>query len=181
MAKKIVGVFETEREATDAIRSLQAQGFAPDEISVLTRDSRDQEAIQDETGTMAPEGVAVGATAGGVLGGTAGLLAGLGALAIPGIGPIIAAGPIAAALTGMAAGAGLGGLAGGLIGLGIPEDEAKAYEKYLDEGHILVLVDEDSRSQRVYDTFNTNHSLNSNLYLSGMADPYREDPSSRIQ
>ncbi len=180
MRKKIVGVFENEREATAAIENLQQQGFAAEEISVLSRDRRDREAIQDETGSKAPEGVAVGATTGGVLGGIAGLLAGLGALAIPGIGPVVAAGPIAAALTGLAAGAGAGGLAGGLIGLGIPEDEAKAYESYLDEGKILVLVDEDNRSRNVYDTFRTNRSLNSDIYDSGLVDPYREDPSSRL-
>lgn len=180
MSKKIVGVFESEKEATAAIESLQRQGFTAEEISVLSRDRRDREAIQDETGSMAPEGVAVGATTGGVLGGLAGLLAGLGALAIPGIGPIVAAGPIAAALTGMAAGAGAGGLAGGLIGLGIPENEARAYEGYLDEGKILVLVDEDQRSSDVYEAFRTNRSLNSDLYIDGVVDPYRNDPSSRL-
>ncbi|MEF2966067.1 general stress protein [Paenibacillus sp. M1] len=180
MSKKIVGVFDSEREASAAIEALQEQGFTAEEISVLSRDRRDREAIEDETGSKAPEGVTVGATTGGVLGGVAGLLAGLGALAIPGIGPIVAAGPVAASLTGMAAGAGLGGLAGGLIGLGIPEHEAKAYESYLDEGKILVMVDEDHRSAGVYDTFRTNRSLNSDIYASGLADPYREDPSSRL-
>ncbi|WP_068622361.1 general stress protein [Paenibacillus tuaregi] len=164
MAKKIVGVFDTDREATAAIESLQAQGFRSDEISVVTKNRDDQTAISEETGSKAPEGVATGAATGGVVGGVAGLLAGLGLLAVPGVGPILAAGPIAATLTGAAVGAGAGGLVGGLIGLGIPEDEAKEYGDYVDNGKILVLVDEDDRGRTVYDTFRTNRSLNASRY-----------------
>ncbi|AWB44424.1 low temperature-induced protein [Paenibacillus sp. CAA11] len=164
MAKKIVGVFETEKEASAAIGALEQQGFLAEEISIVARDRRDREAIENETGTKAPEGIAAGAATGGVLGGVAGLLAGLGLLAIPGIGPILAAGPIAATLTGAAVGAGAGGLVGGLIGLGIPEEEAKEYESYVNEGKILVLVDEDQRNHQVYDAFRDNASLNSRRY-----------------
>lgn len=164
MAKKIVGVFDTDREATAAIESLQNQGFRADEISVITKNRDDQAAISDETGSKAPEGVATGAATGGVVGGVTGLLAGLGLLAIPGVGPILAAGPIAATLTGAAVGAGAGGLVGGLIGLGIPEDEANEYGAYVDNGKILVLVDEDERTSTVYDTFRTNRSLNASRY-----------------
>ncbi|WP_017813146.1 MULTISPECIES: general stress protein [Paenibacillus] len=164
MDKKIVGVFETEREASKAIEDLKAQGFTTDEISVITKDKEDMRAITDETDTKAPEGVAAGATTGGILGGTAGLLAGLGALAIPGIGPILAAGPIAATITGAAVGAGAGGLVGGLVGMGIPEDEANEYEGYVNEGKILVLVDEDDRYDHAYGVFRNNRSLNESRY-----------------
>ncbi|OWA37838.1 hypothetical protein B9G55_07325 [Saccharibacillus sp. O16] len=164
MAKKIVGVFENEREASRAIQHLQDQGFTSDEISVVAKDRNDLRAIDEETGTKAPEGLAAGAATGGVLGGVTGLLAGVGALAIPGIGPILAAGPLAATLAGLAVGAGAGGLVGGLVGLGIPENEAKEYQDYLDRGNILVLVDEDSRSHTVYDSFRDNRSLNADRY-----------------
>jgi len=166
--KKIVGIFDTEHEATRAIEGLQNQGFTNQEISVITRDRDEMRSISDETGTMAPEGVATGAATGGVLGGVTGLLAGIGALAIPGIGPILAAGPIVATLTGAAIGAGAGGLVGGLIGLGIPEDEAKEYEGYVDNGKILVLVDDNGRGDDVYDIFRSNSSLNAHRYSAPM-------------
>lgn len=164
MAKKIVGVFENEREASRAIQHLQDQGFTSDDISVVAKDRNDLRAIDEETGTKAPEGLAAGAATGGVLGGVTGLLAGVGALAIPGIGPILAAGPLAATLAGLAVGAGAGGLVGGLVGLGIPENEAEEYQEYLNRGNILVLVDEDSRSHTVYDSFRDNRSLNADRY-----------------
>lgn len=166
MAKKIVGVFESEQEATRAIEGLQAQGFRNEDISVITRDRDELRSISEDTGTMAPEGVATGAATGGVVGGVAGLLAGIGALAIPGIGPILAAGPIAATLTGAAVGAGAGGLVGGLVGLGIPEDEAREYEGYVDKGKILVLVEDNGRDTEIHDIFRSNRSLNSNYYTS---------------
>ncbi|MNI54923.1 hypothetical protein D3C73_1098450 [compost metagenome] len=101
-----------------------------------------------------------------MLGGVTGLLAGIGALAIPGIGPIIAAGPIAAALTGAVVGAGTGGLVGGLIGLGIPEDEAASYDNYVDEGRILVMVDaDDARADDVYTIFRNHNSANADKYM----------------
>ena len=157
MKKKIVGVFNTEREASQAIDSLKAEGFTSDEISVVTQDRDELKAIREETGTKAPEGVAAGAATGGVLGGVAGLLAGIGALAVPGIGPILAAGPIAAAFTGAAVGAGAGGLVGGLVGLGIPEEDARQYEEYVQNGKILLLVD-----STVYDVFSLNNPAQSN-------------------
>lgn len=165
MTQKIVGAFNTEQEATRAIEDLKQQGFRADEISVIAKDREDVNAISDETETKAPEGLASGAATGGVLGGVTGLLAGLGALAIPGIGPIVAAGPIAATLTGAAVGAGAGGLVGGLIGLGIPEDEAKEYDEFVEEGRILVLVNaDDGRSNRVYEVFRRNNTLNAHHY-----------------
>jgi uncharacterized membrane protein len=164
VTKKIVGIFDTEQEATRAIEGLHNQGFSNDEISVITRDRDELRNISEDTGTKAPEGVATGAATGGVVGGVAGLLAGIGALAIPGIGPILAAGPIVATLTGAAVGAGAGGLVGGLIGLGIPEDEAKEYEGYVESGKILVLVDDNGRGYQAHDVFRGNRSLNTQRY-----------------
>ncbi|WP_151733941.1 general stress protein [Paenibacillus tengchongensis] len=164
MANKIVGVFASEQEATRAIEELQSRGVPTDEISVITRDRDDMRNISEDTGTLAPEGVATGAATGGVVGGVAGLLAGIGALAIPGIGPILAAGPIVATLTGAAIGAGAGGLVGGLIGLGIPEDEAREYESFVDRGDILVLVEESGNGRAIHDVFRNFGSLNTDRY-----------------
>lgn len=164
--KQIIGVFHSEHEAIQAIESLKTRGYSTDEISIIARDNEEVSNVSEATGTKAPEGLATGATAGGVLGGLAGLLAGAGALAIPGIGPILAAGPIAAALTGAAVGAGAGGLVGGLIGLGIPEEEANRYSDYVKEGRILVLVESDeTRRNDVHTTFSENNSLNADAYV----------------
>ena len=163
MDKKIVGVFKTEHEASQAIQELKQHGFQADDISVIARNKQDLNAIHDETGTKAPEGMASGATTGGLLGGLTGLLAGIGALAIPGIGPIIAAGPIAAALAGAAVGAGAGGLVGGLIGLGIPEEDAASYDQHVGEGRILVMVDADtSKADEINSVFSSFNSVHSN-------------------
>jgi uncharacterized membrane protein len=176
--KKIVGVFRTEQQAVEAIESLKRQGYRSDEISVVTKNKDDMASVERETGSKAPEGVATGAAAGGMLGGAAGLLAGLGLLAVPGIGPILAAGPIATTLTGLAVGAGAGGLVGGLIGLGIPEDEANRYNDYVNEGNILVLVDNYAdRNKSVYDTFRSNNSLNANTYGDYGSDVSTSQPS----
>ncbi|MBC8080726.1 MAG: general stress protein [Gorillibacterium sp.] len=142
MGQKVVGVFQTEHEAVSAINALKAQGIHSDNISIIGKDNKDVDSIAAETDTKMTEGVAVGAATGGVVGGVTGLLAGLGALVIPGIGPLLAAGPIVAALTGAAVGAGAGGLVGGLVGLGIPEHEAAEYNSYVNDGNILVLVDD---------------------------------------
>ena len=164
MEKKIVGVFETEVEASRAIENLKSQGIGIEHISVLTKDRDDLKYITEDTGTKAPEGIAAGAATGGILGGVTGLLAGIGLLAIPGVGPILAAGPIAATLTGLAVGAGAGGLVGGLVGLGIPEDEAAEYESYVNNGKILVLVDSSERGTDVHNVFRDNRSLNASRY-----------------
>ncbi|WP_342664028.1 general stress protein [Peribacillus kribbensis] len=145
MNKRVVGVYDDGNSAIAAVEDLQEQGYARDEISVIAKDPEEAREITDETGTKAGEGAAAGATTGGVLGGLTGFLAGVGALAIPGIGPILAAGPIAATIAGAATGAGAGGIAGALIGMGIPDEEAERYESDLKSGKILVLVDADSR------------------------------------
>ncbi|MCJ8010734.1 general stress protein [Paenibacillus sp. KQZ6P-2] len=162
--KKIVGVFESEREATRAIEDLQRYGFSTNDISVVTKNREDMDLITADTGTKGPEGVAAGVAAGGMIGGLTGMLAGIGALFIPGVGPILAAGPILATLTGAAVGAGAGGMVGGLIGLGIPEDEATDYGNYVDKGKILVIVNAGGRDWEIIDIFRDNRSLNVERY-----------------
>ncbi|OWA33430.1 hypothetical protein B9G55_22455 [Saccharibacillus sp. O16] len=161
MTQKVVGVFLTEREAADVVEDLKQAGFEKDHLSVITRNREEAESIMDPTHTKAPEGAASGAAAGGILGGVGGLLAGLGALAIPGIGPLLAAGPIAAALAGIAVGATGGGLVGGLIGLGISEEDAKLYDEHVGSGRVLVIVEaEDSQRVGVEDRFRSHYALN---------------------
>ncbi|MDP8923461.1 MAG: general stress protein, partial [Chloroflexota bacterium] len=136
----VVAVFHDRDDAQDAINALRDTGFAPDDISVLARDRDQAGALAKETGTEAGTGAATGALAGGLLGGVAGWLVGIGALAIPGIGPIIAAGPIAAALGGAALGAAGGGIIGALTGAGVPEEEARWYDEQFRGGGILITV-----------------------------------------
>src|SRR5687767_13437538 len=138
--KAVIGIVATQPQAEMIVIELQRAGFRTDDISVLFPDTGATRDFAHEKNTKAPEGAVTGASAGGVLGGTLGLLAGIGALAIPGLGPFIAAGPIMAALSGAAAGAAVGGIAGALVGLGIPEVEAKAYEGKLKSGNILIAV-----------------------------------------
>lgn len=161
MNKRIVGVFTAEHEASRAIEDLKRHGFRTEDISIITRNKDDANTITEETGTKVPEGMASGAATGGLLGGVTGLLLGIGALAIPGIGPILAAGPIAATLAGAAVGAGTGGLVGGMIGLGFPEDEAESYDRYVGEGRILVMVDAQGDQESEVDRiFKEHNSLN---------------------
>ena len=124
-------IAKSASQAEQIVEDLQSAGFDVSEISVLMPDTAGKHDFGHVKATKAPEGATTGATAGGVTGGVLGLLAGIGALAIPGVGPFIAAGPIMAALSGAALGATTGGLVGGLIGLGIPEIEAKRYEQKL--------------------------------------------------
>ncbi len=139
--KQLVGVYDTENEAMRAVEDLKRQGYAAEDISVIGKNEGEVNEINDATGSKTAEGLAAGAATGGALGGLAGLLVGVGALAIPGIGPLVAAGPLAATLTGTAVGVGAGGLAGALIGMGIPEEEVDRYEGYVKEGKILVVVE----------------------------------------
>ncbi|WP_217595536.1 YsnF/AvaK domain-containing protein [Cohnella sp. GbtcB17] len=163
--RHIVGVFDSEQAVISAIEDLKALGYSSDQISVVSKNKKELKDIHEETGTKAPQGIATGAATGGVLGGVTGLLAGLGLLAVPGIGPLLAAGPIAATLSGAAVGAGAGGLVGGLIGLGIPEDEAERYNEYVNDHKLLVIVDADTaRQSRVYNIFRGYGSLNADTY-----------------
>ncbi len=126
--------------AEEAVDRLIVGGFRPEDISVLMQDNAGTKDFAHEKHTKAPEGATTGAVAGGAIGGTLGLLAGIGALAIPGIGPFIAAGPIIGALAGIGSGGVLGGIIGGLVGMGIPEFEAKRYEGRIKNGGILLSV-----------------------------------------
>lgn len=138
--KAVFGIVRDRQQASRVVDQLKAAGFSSDDVSVLLSDKTSTRDFAHEKNTKAPEGAATGAATGGLLGGALGWLAGVGALAIPGAGPFIAAGPLMAALGGGAIGAGAGGLVGALVGLGIPEYEAKRYEGKLREGHILVSV-----------------------------------------
>ncbi len=148
MKKAIICTVDTRTEAEEIIRQLQLAGFGTNDISVLMSDSEGTKDFAHEHHTKAPEGAIGGAAAGGVLGGTLGLLMGLGALAIPGLGAFIAAGPIMAALGGAAAGATAGGVTGALVGLGVPEIEAKVYEGRLHSGNLLMSVHTDNDDER---------------------------------
>jgi hypothetical protein len=136
----VFGIYPTITSADHATDSLVRAGFLSSDISALLPDNLGTKQIGTEKATKAPEGAAAGAGSGAVLGGTLGLLAGIGALAIPGVGPLIAAGPIMAALAGIGVGGAVGGFTGALIGLGIPEYEAKRYEGRIQKGAILLSV-----------------------------------------
>jgi hypothetical protein len=138
--KAVFGIYKSVSEAEGAVSRLLANGFANDDISVLLPDSQSTKQFAHEKNTKAPEGTTTGVTAGGAIGGTLGLLAGIGVLAIPGVGPFIAAGPIMAALAGLGVGGAVGGLIGALVGMGIPEFEAKRYEGWIKEGGVLLSV-----------------------------------------
>jgi hypothetical protein len=138
--KAVIGLVATQTQAENIIRTLQIGGFSTDDISVLFPDKKLTRDFAYEQSTKAPEGALAGASAGGALGGTLGVLLSVGALTIPGLGPVVAAGPILAALSGAAAGAAVGGLTGALIGMGIPEIEAKQYEGKIHGGSILMSV-----------------------------------------
>jgi hypothetical protein len=146
--KAIVGLVSSEAQADKIVNNLQSAGFSSNDISALFPDKKGTRDFAHEKNTKAPEGAVTGASAGGVVGGTIGLLAGIGALAIPGLGPFIAAGPIMAALSGAAAGATVGGLAGALVGMGIPEVEAKRYEGKVKGGNILLSVHVEDGEER---------------------------------
>jgi hypothetical protein len=147
--KTVAGVFPVQTQAQQALQDLQTAGFAPQRVSVIARDTERARDVAEETGAEVPTGAAAGAGAGAVLGGLAGWLIGIGALAIPGIGPVVAAGPIAAALgvggTTAAVGAGVGAVAGGLVGAltgwGFSESEAREYQERVGRGDILLAVE----------------------------------------
>jgi hypothetical protein len=134
----VFGIYHTGKQAERAVDDLIAAGFSSDDISVLLPDNQGTKAFAHEKNTKAPEGTAAGVTTGGAIGGALGLLAGFGALAIPGAGPFIAAGPIMSALAGLGAGGAFGGLIGALVGMGIPEYEAKRFEGRIKEGGVLL-------------------------------------------
>ncbi len=136
----VYGIFGSREMAEAGVDQLIAADFRKEDISVLMQDNAGTKDFAHEKATKAPEGATTGAVTGGVVGGTLGLLAGIGALAIPGIGPFIAAGPIMGALAGVGSGGVVGGIIGALVGMGIPEYEAKRYEGRIKAGGILLSV-----------------------------------------
>ena len=146
--KAVFCIVKTEEQASNIVDDLQRAGFSNNDVSALFPDKGASRDFAHEKKTKAPEGAATGASVGGVLGGTLGWLAGIGSLAIPGVGPFIAAGPIMAALGGAAVGASVGGITGALIGMGIPEFEAKRYEGRIKEGNYLISVHTEDSTQR---------------------------------
>jgi hypothetical protein len=155
MAKAVLCIARRRAQAEEIVNALKAAGFSNNDISVLLPDKEGTRDFAHEQHTKAPEGAVTGAAAGGITLGALGWLVGIGSLAIPGLGPFIAAGPILAALSGAAVGGAVGGLAGGLIGMGIPEYEAKQYEGKIKEGNILISAhtdnsDEVSRAKEIF-------------------------------
>jgi hypothetical protein len=136
----VFGIYKTVPQAESAVDRIIAGGFSSNDISVLLPDNQSTKEFAHEKNTKAPEGTTTGVATGGVIGGTLGLLAGIGALAIPGVGPFIAAGPIMGALAGLGAGGAVGGLIGALVGMGMPEYEAKRYEGRVKAGGVLLSV-----------------------------------------
>ena len=157
--KRIVvfGLYDTEAMASKALDQFRAGNFRPDDISVLLPDRAGSRDLVAKKATKAPEGATTGGVTGAVLGGLGGWLIGIGALAIPGLGPFIAAGPIMAALSGAAVGGAVGGATGALVGMGIPEMEAKQYEAKIAKGGVLVAVHADDknwadRAKRIFES-----------------------------
>ncbi|MBA3859852.1 MAG: DUF3341 domain-containing protein [Cyanobacteria bacterium PR.3.49] len=159
MKQSVAGIVKTRLEAENLVNALRANGFADHEISALFPDKEGSKDFAHDNSTKAPEGTVAGVGTGGLLGGVLGLMAGIGAIAVPGVGPLIAAGPIMATLSGAAVGATVGGIAGALIGMGIPEYEAKMYEGKIRDGNILLAVhcnnnDELKRAEELYKQHN---------------------------
>src|SRR3954468_21751742 len=140
----VFGIYPTYGAVDGAVESLRASGFRNTDISVLFPENVGTKDFAHEKGTKAPEGATTGGTTGAIIGGALGWLAGIGALAIPGVGPFIAAGPIMAALAGVGVGGAVGGVTGALVGMGIPEYEAKRYEGRVKNGGILLSVHSDN-------------------------------------
>jgi len=140
----VLGIYRDQLSVENAVDALRQEGFRNTDISVLFPENEGTKDFAHEKNTKAPEGATTGATSGALIGGGLGWLAGIGALAIPGLGPFIAAGPIMAALAGAGAGGVVGGLTGALVGMGIPEYEAKRYEGRVKDGGILLSVHSDN-------------------------------------
>ena len=143
----VFGIYPSVERAESAVDTLIAAGFQSADISVLLADTRSTKEFAHSKETKAPEGTTAGVATGGVIGGALGVLAGIGALAIPGVGPLIAAGPIMAGLAGLGVGGAVGGVVGALIGMGIPEYEAKRYEGRVKNGGTLLSVHCDTGAQ----------------------------------
>jgi len=140
IGQTVVGIFDGQNDAEKALNGLKDAGFTPDQVSVVAKDTRETQSMVEGSsmGGAETSGIGTGALLGGIFGGAAGWLVGIGALAIPGIGPIVAAGALATTLGGAAVGAAAGGLIGALVGAGIPEEDARTYETHVKEGRILI-------------------------------------------
>jgi hypothetical protein len=160
MKKSVFCIAKADRQAEAIVGDLRAAGFSHDDVSVLFPDTTGRRDFAHEGASKAPEGATAGGSAGVVVGGALGWLAGIGALAIPGLGPFIAAGPIMAALSGAAVGATVGGLGGALVGAGVPEYEAKRYEGKITSGGILLAVHTENGEERsrVKEIFQRHHA-----------------------
>ena len=130
----VYGIYSTRHQVELAVDRMKAEGFRNTDISVLFPQNAGTKDFAHEKHTKAPEGATTGAGSGAAVGGALGWLAGIGMLAIPGVGPLIAAGPIMAALAGAGVGGAVGGIVGALVGMGIPEYEAKRYEGRIKDG-----------------------------------------------
>jgi uncharacterized membrane protein len=184
MSKAVFCIAKSEVQAERIARELKVAGFQRDDISVLFPDKTGSRDFAHKQETKAPEGAATGATTGGVLGGGLGWLVGIGSLAIPGVGPFIAAGPIMAAMAGAAVGAAAGGLTGALIGLGIPEYEAKRYDGKIRAGNVLISVhavdsDEVSRAKEIFEREGAEDISSSGEAGADDARPDSDRPSAR--
>ena len=164
--KKLIGVFKTETDAIKVIESLRANGYSDKEISVMAKHHDEVRNVENVTDTKiktedTARNTTTGAVTGGIIGAAGALLAEIGVLAIPGVGPFLAAGPIAATLGGIIAGGAVGGLAGALVDLGVDEAELDEFKGYLDQGYIIVAVDErdDYRRDLVYTHYRDNNSV----------------------
>lgn len=156
MSKAIFCIAGSNEQALSLIEQLRSAGIPGSAVSALLADRRSTQDFAHETGTRAPEGAVTGLSAGGLLGGTLGWLAGMGALAIPGVGPFLAAGPVLTALGGAVAGAMVGGIAGTLVGMGVTKELATHYERKIHQGEVLVSVHADEpqvleRARRVFE------------------------------
>lgn len=185
MAEKqtaVFGMYERQLDVERAIDILKVEGFGANDISVLFPDNRTTRTFAHEKETKAPEGATTGAGAGVVIGGTLGWLVGIGSLAIPGVGPFIAAGPIMAALAGAGVGGVVGGIGGALVGLGFPEYEAKLYAGYVADGGILLSVhctnhDQIKKAQKVLemtDAKDISKSSETSVPKHSKSEPHRE-------
>jgi hypothetical protein len=162
MAQAVFGIADREARAERIVGDLRDAGFPSDAISVLFPDRTGTRELRHDAHTKAPEGASAGAGTGALLGGTLGWLSGVGALAIPGLGAFIAAGPILATLSGAATGAAVGGLSGALLGYAVPEFEAKLYEGKLRDGNYLISIHTESVVQQAHarDILNRNGATN---------------------
>ncbi len=167
MSNAVVGIAPDLIQAERIISELHNAGFVGDDVSILVVQPQDR--LNLESKTKGPEGLALGTGGGALLGGAFGWMAGIGSLAIPGVGPLIAAGPLMAALSAAAAGGALGGIFGGLVGLGLPEYEAKVYEDQVVDGRVLIAVhsDDEDRRQVAERIMKKQHALDVNQMATG--------------